>query len=135
MDTTQPTPTDLKSVTILVAHGSRNTTAQVAHVRLAESVGAATGSDIRPAYLEMTEPSISGAIDAAVSDGATDIFVLPCFLHPGNHILVDIPEILGRSRELHSGVRINTGRHLGAVPALVDLLAEEVSHHRTQTVD
>jgi sirohydrochlorin ferrochelatase len=131
----QPTPTDLQSVTILVAHGSRNPTAQAAHEQLAESLGAATGSDIRPAYLEMAEPSISGAIDTAVTDGATEVFVLPCFLHPGNHILVDIPELLARSRERHSGVRIDTGRHLGAMPALVDLLAEEVSHHRTQTVD
>lgn len=135
VDTMQPTQPDPQQVTILVAHGSRNPTAQVAHEQLAESLESATGIRTRPAYLEMTEPTISGAIHAAVADGATEIFVLPCFLHPGNHVLVDIPRILERSREHHREVRIDTGRHLGAMPALVDLLAEEVSRRRTQTVD
>lgn len=124
-----PAPAD---VTLLVAHGSRNPAAGEAHLQLCSAVAAASSStagrevDVVPAYLEIAEPSIPDAIDAAVAAGATTVRVLPHFLGPGNHVLVDIPEIVTAARERHPGVTVELVEHLGADPALVDLLAARV---------
>lgn len=119
-------------VTLLVAHGSRNPASAAAHDQLCTAVAAActaaSGHEVAvvPAYLELSEPSIPEAIDAAVADGATHVRVLPHFLGPGNHVLVDIPGIVAAARERHPQLTIELVEHLGADPALVDLLAARV---------
>lgn len=113
-------------VTLLVAHGSRNPAAAEAHERLVRDVAAAAGADVRPAYLEMSEPSIPAAIDAAAADGAQRVQVLPCFLHPGNHVLVDIPALVDAARRRHPGVEMELLDHLGADTGLIQLLAQRV---------
>lgn len=124
-----PAPAD---VTLLVAHGSRNPAAAQAHSSLCDAVAAASGAAtgrtvvVVPAYLEISDPSIPDAIDAAVAAGATTVRVLPHFLGPGNHVLVDIPEIVAAARERHPDVDVELVEHLGADPALVDLLAARV---------
>jgi sirohydrochlorin ferrochelatase len=120
------TPQDHR-VVLLVAHGSRNPAAQAAHAALVDALAAATDATVRPAYLEMAEPSIPDAIDHAVDAGATHLRVLPCFLHPGNHVLVDIPALVEAARERHRGARIDLLGHLGADPSLVGLLADQLS--------
>lgn len=119
-------------VTLLVAHGSRNPRAAEAHEQLCAAVAVASSEtaggpvDVRPAYLELSDPSIPAAIDAAIAAGATRIRVLPYFLAPGNHVSVDIPGIVADATERRPDVRIELAEHLGADPALVDLLAARV---------
>ncbi len=120
-----------RPVVLLVAHGSRNPAAGAEHERLCVAVqslldaddDAGPGPEVRPAYLEITDPDIPTAIDAAAADGATTIRLLPHFLSPGNHVAVDLPRIAEASRARHPGVRIDLMEHLGADPALVALLA------------
>jgi sirohydrochlorin cobaltochelatase len=111
---------------LLIAHGSRNPAAQTDHERLCERVGAATGTTVRPAYLELAEPGIATAIDAAVADGADRVRLVPVFLHSGNHVARDIPEAVSAAREAHPGVDIQLDEHVGADPALVDLIAARI---------
>src|SRR5690606_4191745 len=115
-------------VTLLVAHGSRNPRAAEEHARLCAEVSSrAGGVEVRPAYLEITEPSIPDAIDAAVADGATVVRLLPHFLGSGNHVLVDLPAIADTARQRHPQVRIDLLEHLGADPRLAQLLAEKAA--------
>jgi sirohydrochlorin ferrochelatase len=117
---------------LLVAHGSRNPAAAVEHERLCAAVqaasddGSATAPVVRPAYLEITEPSIPAAIDAAVAEGATSVRLLPHFLSPGNHVLVDLPAIASDAAARHPHTSIELAEHLGADPGLVALLATRV---------
>jgi len=127
-------------VVLLVAHGSRNPDAAVAHEQLCAAVQAEVddggeGGDVggrtdpprvRPAYLEIAAPSIPDAIDAAVADGATSVRLLPHFLGPGNHVQRDLPAIVAEARTRHPGVTIELAEHLGADPGLVALLATRV---------
>lgn len=113
---------------LLVAHGSRNPRAAREHEQLCERVEArlaenGDGLSVRPAYLEISAPSIPDAISRAVAEGATTVRVLPHFLNAGNHVLVDLPAIVEESRAAHPGSRIELLDHLGADPALVGLLA------------
>lgn len=119
-------------VTLLVAHGSRNPAAAEAHERLCAAVAAAASAasggpvEVVPAYLEIASPSIGDAVDAAVERGALSVRVLPHFLGPGNHVQVDIPRIVRAASERHPAVAIELAEHLGADPALVDLLSARV---------
>ncbi len=125
-------------VTLLVAHGSRNVGAVRAHESLCNAVAEQVAADggpgvgggqlveVRAAYLEINEPSIGEAIDAAAADGATAVRVVPHFLAPGNHVAVDIPAIVDEARARHPGVSIELTEHSGADPAMVSLLAARV---------
>ena len=86
-----------------------------------------TGCDVRPAFLELAEPSIGLAIDTAIASGHTTVLVSPHFLLPGNHTLRDIPALVDDARDRHPGASIELTDHLGADPALVDLVVERVS--------
>jgi sirohydrochlorin cobaltochelatase len=111
---------------LLIAHGSRNPAAQADHGRLCELVGTAAGVTVRPAYLELAEPSIADAVDAAVADGADRVRLVPLFLHTGNHVARDIPGIVDAAREADPDVTIQLDEHVGADPGLVDLIAGRI---------
>lgn len=113
-----------------MAHGSRNPEAFEAHLALCDAVGAAASErsgdpvEVRPAFLEINDPSLPDAVDAAVADGATRIRVVPHFLGPGNHVRTDIPELVRTAKGRHPDVQLELSTHLGADPRLVVLLAD-----------
>ena len=119
-------------IVVLVAHGSRSPLAGEEHLRLCAAVQAeacrdsATPVEVRPAFLELAEPSIPVAIDAAVADGAVRIRLLPHFLNSGNHVLRDLPSAVAEANERHPGVEIELAERLGADPGLVELLTRRV---------
>jgi len=123
---------DSPTVTVLVAHGSRNPDAATAHEALcgavARAAALASGREtvVVPAYLEIAEPSIPDTIDRLIDGGATRVRLLPHFLGPGNHVQRDLPAIVAEAGERHPGVAIELAEHLGADPGLVDLLAARV---------
>ncbi len=119
----------MRTVVVVVAHGSRLPAAMAAHQAVCDGLRKRLGgqASVEPAYLELTEPDIPSAIDGAVADGADRIVVLPYFLHPGNHTLRDIPEVVEAARSRHRGTVIDQAPMFGADPALVDTLAAQVS--------
>ena len=127
-------------IVLLVAHGSRNPLAAVEHAQLCEKVQAQSNAaqpqpsagfepqliQVRPAYLELAEPSIEDAIATAVSQGALQIRLLPHFLNSGNHVTRDLPEAVAEAELKHPGVSIELVEHLGADAGLVALLTTRV---------
>lgn len=118
----------MRTVVVLVAHGSRVPEASVAHravcSQLQRKLG--EGTAVEPAFLELNEPDIPSAIDQVISGGAERVVVVPYFLHPGNHTLRDIPETVESARARHPGVSIDQAAVFGADPALVSVLADQV---------
>jgi sirohydrochlorin ferrochelatase len=84
-------PDDQTVTVVLVAHGSRASSANQAHLDLAAALDARIEPTVLGAFMELAEPSIGDAIGRAVDAGATVVAVLPYFLHPGRHQQVDIP--------------------------------------------
>lgn len=117
---------------LLVAHGSRSPLAGEEHLALCAAVqleanrGAGTPIEVRPAFLELAEPSIPTAIDAAVAGGSVRIRLLPHFLNSGNHVLRDLPAAVAEASERHPGVEIELAERLGADPGLIELLTRRV---------
>lgn len=122
------TPTgDSTAVAVVVAaHGSRAAAANDAHHRVVAGLGERSGRTVLAAFLELVEPSIPDAIDAAVAGGASTVLVVPYFLHPGRHSTEDIPAIVADARERHPAADLRLLDLFGADPALVDLLAAQV---------
>ncbi|MSX00064.1 MAG: hypothetical protein F2518_05595 [Actinobacteria bacterium] len=145
-DSNTPLPSQVAPrIVLLVAHGSRNPLAAVEHAQLCEKVQAESNEaqsiqaqalpqaglepqpiQVRPAYLELAEPSIADAIDTAVEQGAVHIRLLPHFLNSGNHVMRDLPEAVAEAERKHPGVSIELAEHLGADAGLVSLLTTRV---------
>lgn len=120
------TPGSTESV-LLIAHGSRNPAAAVDHERLCEQVARSAGVAVRPAYLELSEPSVPDAVAAVVAEGATRVRLVPLFLHTGNHVQRDLPALAEAARAAHPGVEIALDEHVGADPGLVTLVAARLA--------
>lgn len=85
---------------------------------------------VMPAFLEISEPSIGDAIDDAIAGGAKSVTVLPLFVHVGNHVERDIPDIVRRARDRHPGVPVHLRPHIGSGANFVRLVAHAVGEHR-----
>ena len=119
LDDERPDRTEL----VLVAHGSRAAAANAAHRAVAAELAERLGATVHAAYLELAEPSIGAAIDAAAADGATRIVVLPHFLYPGRHVAEDIPAIVAEAAARNASAAVELVAPSGDDPAMVELLA------------
>lgn len=108
-----------------MAHGSRAPGTVDDHQRVCDELATRAGErvdDVRGAFLEINEPTIPDAIDAAVAAGAGRVVVLPYFLHAGTHTRRDIPELLDAARQRHAGTEFALASHLAPDPRLVEVL-------------
>lgn len=111
---------------VVAAHGSRATAANVAHREVVDALGGAVPHRVTPAFLELAEPSIPDAIDAAAATGAATVLVLPYFLHPGRHLSDDLPAIVVEASARHPRTTIRLLGSFGAEPGLPEVLADQV---------
>jgi sirohydrochlorin ferrochelatase len=109
---------------LLVAHGSRreesNEEVRGLAAVLAEQAGERFGH-VDCAFLEIADPSIPDAIEAAVQAGASEIVVLPYFLSAGRHVREDIPAEVERKRAEHPEVRLRIAPYLGQAECLASI--------------
>lgn len=111
---------------VVAAHGSRAEAANDAHREVVDALAAAVDHPVTPAFLELTEPSIPDAIDAAAATGVASVLVLPYFLHPGRHLSDDLPAIVAEASRRLPGTEVRLLGSFGAEPALVDVLVAQV---------
>jgi sirohydrochlorin ferrochelatase len=118
-------PDEPVNALLLVAHGSRRQQSNDEVATLAAQISRACNGDypiVHCGFLELATPSIPEGIEKCISDGASQITLLPYFLNSGRHVVDDVPEIVAASREQHAGVDIRIAPHLGASALMVDLL-------------
>lgn len=110
---------------ILIAHGSRlqQSNDEVRDLTEALRQQAGEGFDrVDCAFLELAEPDIPEAIDAAVAAGSDTIYLLPYFLNSGRHVAEDIPGIVADKRRQYPQLELIQTPILGAAPGILDLL-------------
>lgn len=71
-------------------------------------------------YLDCNTPTIPGAIDQLVADGARQIVALPYFLHLGRHVAEDLPRLITEAQTKHPQRVIHLAHHLDYDLCLVD---------------
>ncbi len=119
-------PAPPPAVVVIAAHGSRAEPANAAHRALVVAVAARSAIPVLAAFLELAEPSIPDALDRAAGSGAPRVVLLPYFLHPGNHVAVDLVGLVADAGRRHPATAFVLGDPFGADPAVVGLLAAQV---------
>jgi len=110
---------------LLIAHGSRHKADCDPIEAIAKSIALRTQfAHVTHAFLELAQPSIEAAIDDLVQSSATDIIVMPLFLHIGGHMAEDIPAALSRALSAHKNLSIRVTPRIGESPKLWRLVAD-----------
>ena len=110
---------------ILFAHGSRDPLwhrpIQAIEQRIIQR---APGTQVRCAYLELTEPDLPTVAKTLIQEGATRLCVVPMFLGVGRHAREDLPKMIDLLQHEYPSVNITCQPTIGEQPRLLDLLAE-----------
>ena len=126
---------------LLVLHGSPRPEANLPALEIAAKIRAGAGartctpsneaacartniSYVETAYLECNEPSIPLALDNAAAAGVTHLDVVPYFLHPGRHLVLDIPGHIADSRARNPHMEIAICPPVGETTALTEILLQ-----------
>ena len=91
---------------LLVDHGSRKGEANDMLICMANLIQTMAGSNIvvRPAHMELAEPTIAQGFADCVDAGADEVIVFPYMLSPGRHSTDDIPRMVEEAASDHPGV-------------------------------
>ena len=114
---------------VLIAHGSRREASNNEVVALSETVAQDMKDEypiVQAGFLELAQPSITGAIENCVQLGATEVCVVPFFLSNGRHVYEDVPVEVGKAREDHRDVTILITSHIGESLKMKDLIRDVV---------
>jgi sirohydrochlorin ferrochelatase len=115
----------MRTDVILLSHGSRAPEARDYFIQLSGLVKTLTGwPEVEPAFMELCGPSLREAVDARVASGARRVVILPCFLHPGRHLMEDIPRLMAEAQALHPAVPLILAERIGTHPDLARLIGE-----------
>ena len=79
---------------IVFAHGSRIESANQAVRDIAARMAASGGHTVEPAFLELGQPDLSGAVQRLRALPASRIIVIPYFLTLGTHLQRDLPRLV-----------------------------------------
>ena len=115
---------------VLLAHGSQRGNDTIDGLRemvrrLQQRLGEGNAV-VRMACLEFIQPDLPQAIGGLVSDGCTDITVMPFLLGQGTHTTDDLEEEIARSLEVYPQAQIKASDVFGPDPALVEIAARRV---------
>jgi sirohydrochlorin ferrochelatase len=112
---------------IIVAHGSRKASSNEEVMSLGDKVESLLSEHymcVMTAFLEFTSPSLEESIFSCVEKGANEIFILPYFLAPGNHVTRDIPAAVEKMQASHPNVKLVLQEHIGSVSGMITLLSD-----------
>lgn len=117
-----------KRAVILIGHGSRAAGADDAMERIAAELRRGrNGEAIAVCRMGGRGTPFAEVFARCVREGATEVVVMPYFLHFGVHLREDIPGMLREAAAGHPGVRLVLGRHLGYDASLVALVARRLA--------
>jgi sirohydrochlorin cobaltochelatase len=117
-------PTERKGV-VLLAHGSRDPLWHQPIAAVAAQV--ATLSPQTPvvcAYLELSTPNLTTAVDLLRHHGVQSVSILPVFLGVGKHAREDLPRLVEDERTRHPDMQFVLQNAVGEDPRVVQLLAQ-----------
>jgi len=109
---------------VVFAHGSRIESANQAVRDVAERLAAIGSYQVEPAFLELGQPDLAGAVDRLVSRGASRIVVIPYFLTLGTHMQRDLPRLAEGAASRYEHVEIHVTSPLDGHPALLEVLLD-----------
>ncbi len=121
--TSDPRPTGL----LIVCHGSPLPAANQGFVEMVGRIAARLGRNhVLPAFFALLRPNIQDQVAELASRGVDRIVILPYFLFQGQHVGVDIPNILAQCREWFPQVTLELLPTLESDPAVETLVVQRL---------
>ncbi len=118
---------DFKRTIIILGHGSRVPGAGNNMQLVADGLQTLCGYDsVKVCNMSRLGPHFPEIFKQCVDQGATEVLVMPYFLHDGLHLRLDIPEMLQEAAREYPQVKLILGSNLGYDEALVHLLAKRI---------
>ena len=110
---------------VLVDHGSRFQAANDMLADVTKLVRDLSGLErIYHAHMELAEPSIRQAFEAAARDGAATVVYHPYFLSPGRHSMSDIPRMVAEAAQDFPGIAYCVTEPLGVHEKIGEVVLE-----------
>ena len=109
---------------VVFAHGSRVESANQAVRDVATQLASTRRFDVEPAFLELGQPDLAGAVASLVGRGAVRIVVIPYFLTMGTHLNRDLPRLAADAAKQYENVEIQVTAPLDGHPALLQALLD-----------
>ncbi len=120
--------TPKKKAVILLGHGSRVPDAGKYMKQVASGLKAKYGhSIVEICYMSRLGPHFPEVFEKCLGQGATEIKVIPYFLHDGLHLVLDIPEMMQKIAQKRQGIKLVLGQNLGFDDVLVDLVQRRIA--------
>lgn len=111
---------------LILAHGSRAKETEKTFEAVVNMVKERVERPLKIAYMEFSEQNIRKGLEELVSQGVTQIKVVPYFLFSGIHIREDIPKELHAFSDEHPEITITMADTLGADPRIADILVDRI---------
>jgi sirohydrochlorin ferrochelatase len=110
---------------IVFGHGSRIESANESVRQAARDLAYAGGFDhVEPAFLELGQPDLEGAVARLTDKGIREIRVIPYFLTLGTHLERDLPRLVeaisSKNKVLSIKITLPLDGHPGLIAALLD---------------
>ncbi len=117
-----------KTQLLVVAHGSRREASNNEVRDLANKLDAMPHQyySVKPAFLELAEPSIPDGIRAAILDGSTKVVVFPYFLSAGRHVTEDIPSEIQVVKDEYPEINIELAPYLGSAEGITRFMLKQL---------
>jgi sirohydrochlorin ferrochelatase len=112
---------------VVFAHGSRIESANEAVRAVSARMARESGKIVEPAFLELGQPNLSGAVDRLASRDVVHIIVVPYFLTLGTHLQRDLPALVRNAALHHPGIHIKVTAPLDGHPALLHALLDRAN--------
>jgi sirohydrochlorin cobaltochelatase len=117
---------------ILFAHGARDTLWSRPFEAVAERIRALRPqTQVRLAYLEFMQPSLTEAGNELAALGASHVTVVPMFLGAGGHVRRDLPALLEDLKGRHPEVDWSLQSAIGEAPSVIEAMACEAVRSAT----
>ncbi|OZM74279.1 sirohydrochlorin chelatase [Amycolatopsis antarctica] len=121
---------------VLVAHGSRDPRSAATVRALAAVVrDTAPGTDVRVAFLDLSDPPVPEVLREAHADGHREVVVVPLLLGSAYHARVDLPAIVAETTAAMPRLRVRVAEVLGADPLLEAVACDRLADAGADMVD
>lgn len=112
---------------ILLAHGSRDPLWRKPIEDVARRArDLEPQTQVRCAYLELTEPDLPGCVAEMARTGVLNITIVPMFLGVGKHAREDLPRLVSTLMQAYPQITFRQQASIGEDARVVDLLAKMV---------
>jgi sirohydrochlorin cobaltochelatase len=116
------------NVLILLGHGSRDASGLRPLAQICAWTRAARPDwDVREAYLSLNQPTLEACLEGLQREGVDRVRILPMLVSRGHHLNVELPSLLEGLRARYPNLVLELLPHLGADPAIVDLVLRRVA--------